>query len=43
MKNELQKSSNIELNDSDKSVDDFLDIFYLPETQKRLKEIKIKS
>lgn len=43
MKNELQKSSNIELNDSDKSIDDFLDIFYLPETQKRLKEIKIKS
>ena len=43
MKQELMKLSSKELNDSDESIEKFLDIFYLPETQKILEGIKIKK
>ena len=43
MKQELMKLSSKELNDSDESIEEFLDIFYLPETQKILEGIKIKK
>jgi len=43
MKQELIKVSSKELNDSDESIEKFLDIFYLPETQKILEGIKIKK
>tara|TARA_B100001175_G_scaffold309860_1_gene312127 strand:- start:441 stop:1184 length:744 start_codon:yes stop_codon:yes gene_type:complete len=43
MKQELIQSNINELDDSDESIESFLDIFYLPETQKILKEIKIKK
>lgn len=43
MKQELMKLPSKELNDSDESIEKFLDIFYLPETQKILEGIKIKK
>ena len=43
MKQELMKLSSKELNDSDESIEEFLDIFYLPETQKILEGIKIRK
>ena len=43
MKQELMKLSSKELNDSNESIEKFLDIFYLPETQKILEGIKIKK
>ena len=43
MKQELMKLSSKELNDSDESIEKFLDTFYLPETQKILEGIKIKK
>ena len=43
MKRELSKNIGDQLNDSDESIEEFLDIFYLEETQAILKEIIVRK
>ena len=43
MKRELLKNMGDQLNDSDESIEEFLDIFYLEETQAILKEIIVRK
>ena len=43
MKRELLKNIGDQLNDSDESIEEFLDIFYLEETQAILKEIIVRK
>ena len=43
MKRELLKKIGDQLNDSDESIEEFLDIFYLEETQAILKEIIVRK
>ena len=43
MKRELLKNMGDQLSDSDESIEEFLDIFYLEETQAILKEIIVRK